>query len=294
MVLKNQMKTMDEKQVNNEIPCDTTLSLKAIKNDDVKMKLFTGLTYNQFAILVKFLGECVYNLTYWDGKNTTKEKSKKGSRKLEPEDELFLTLVRLRRGYSLDSMAHLFGIAASTVSTIFITWIQLLYCHFNDLRQDMFPNRQHLKHDLPRVFKTFKNIRCTIDCTEFFVQMPRDVKRQGNLYSSYTNHHTFKCLVAVAPNGTIVFVSDLYEGSISDRAIVEKCGFLNYINPGDMILADHGFTIEDLLLSRQASLNIPPFLGKRTKFSAQEELKTRRIAKARIHVERVIERVKKK
>ena len=60
-----------------------------------------------------------------------------------------------------------------------------------------------------------------------------------------------------------------------------------------MILADRGFTIEDLLIARQASLNIPPFLGKRTKFTAQVELKTRRIAKARINVERVIEHVKK-
>lgn len=99
--------------------------------------------------------------------------------------------------------------------------------------------------------------------------------------------------MAIAPNGSIVYISDLYEGSISDREIVEKCGFLQYISPGDMVLADRGFTIEDLLLSKQASLNIPPFLGQRSKFTAEEELKTRRIAKARIHVERVIERIKK-
>lgn len=71
------------------------------------------------------------------------------------------------------------------------------------------------------------------------------------------------------------------------------CGFLQYISPGGMVLANCGLTIEDLLLSRQATLNIPPFLGQRSKFTAEEELKTRRIAKARIHVERVIERIKK-
>ena len=122
--------------------------------------------------------------------------------------------------------------------------------------------------------------------------MPRDFRRQGNLYSSYKNHHTVKSLIGIAPNGSIVYVSDLFEGSISDRAIIEKSGFLDKINPGDLILADRGFTIEDLLIARQASLNIPPFLGKRTQFTVQEELKIRRIAKARIHVERVIECVK--
>jgi hypothetical protein len=44
------------------------------------------------------------------------------------------------------------------------------------------------------------------------------------------------------------------------RAIIEKSGFLDKINPGDLILADRGFTIEALLIARQASLNIPPFL----------------------------------
>lgn len=201
--------------------------------------------------------------------------------------------MRLRRGYSIDSMAHFFGLAASTISTIFTTWIQLLYCHFNDYRQHMFPERNHFKANLPRGFKTFKNILYTIDCTEFFVQMPRDFGRQGNLYSSYKNRHTYKCLIGVAPNGAVVYVSDLFEGSIGDRPIVEESGFLNYINPGDLVLADRGFTIDDLLRARQAVLNIPPFLEKREKFTPQEELQTRRIAKARIHVERAIERVKK-
>ena len=286
------MKLADEKPITGNSNVDAPLNFYTIKNDDKKMKLFTGLTLGQFETLFEFLGESVNNLTYWDG-NDPKENVRKGIRKLEPQEELFLTLVRLRRGYSIDTMAHFFGVASSSVSVIFTTWIQLLYCHFNTIRNDMFPERQHFKHDLPRVFRTFKNIRCTIDCTEFFVQMPRDFKRQGNLYSSYKHRHTLKCLVAVAPNGAIVYVSDLYEGSISDRAIVEKSGFLNHINHGDLILADRGFLIEDLLNARQARLNIPPFLGKREKFTAQEELETRRIAKARIHVERVIERIKK-
>jgi len=295
VLLRNELK-LNQKEgqgENNDYSTKSTpLSLHSIKDDDTKMKLFTGLYYDQFTALFEFLGDSAYNLTYWDGKNT-KEGSKKRMRKLTPEEELFLTLVRVRRGYNVETMAHFFGMSSSSVSVIFTTWIQFLYCHFNDYRSRMFPERQHFKTNLPRVFKTFKNIRCTIDCTEFFVQMPRDFRRQGNLYSSYKNNHTYKSLIGVAPNGSIVFVSDLFEGSISDRSIVEKSGFLDYINPGDLVLADRGFTIEDVLLARQAVLNIPPFLGKRNKFTPGEELKTRRIAKARIHVERVIERVKK-
>ena len=57
------------------------------------MKLFTGLTFHQFEALFRFLGESVYNLTYWDGVSVN-ESTKKGKRKLEPQEELFLTLVR--------------------------------------------------------------------------------------------------------------------------------------------------------------------------------------------------------
>ena len=298
MLLKNDMKVISQDEKQTEMRKNVSpLSLESIQDDDSKMKLFTGLTYNQLTILLSFLGDSVNNLQYWDGSKPATQNAtpthRRGNRKLEPKEELFLTLVRLRRGYSLDTMAHFFSVSASTVSVIFTTWIQLLYCHFNEYRDEMFPSRQHFQENLPRVFKTFKNIRVTIDCTEFFVQIPRDFRRQGHLYSSYKHHHTYKSLIGVAPNGSIVYVSDLFEGSISDRSIVEKSGFLDYINPGDLVLANRGFTIEDLLMRRQAVLNIPPFLGKRDKFTAQEELTTRRIAKARIHVERVIERVKK-
>lgn len=104
MILKNKMKLVDENQVNptnNNV--DPPLNFYTIKNNDKKMKLFTGLTFDQFQTLFEFLGESVNNLTYWDG-NEPKENVRKGTRKMEPQEELFLTLVRLRRGYSLDSM----------------------------------------------------------------------------------------------------------------------------------------------------------------------------------------------
>ena len=46
--------------------------------------------------------------------------------------------------------------------------------------------------------------------------MPRNYSKQGNLYSSCKSHCTMKCLLAVNSNGAACFVSDLFEGSISD------------------------------------------------------------------------------
>ena len=46
-----------------------------------------------------------------------------------------------------------------------------------------------------------------------------------------------KALIGVTPGGAAAFVSDAYEGSISDIEITKKCGFLDNIIPGDGILA---------------------------------------------------------
>jgi hypothetical protein len=113
------------------------------------------------------------------------------------------------------------------------------------------------------------------------------------MYSSYKGTTTLNILVAILPNGMIAFVSDAFEGSISDRDIVSKSGFLEKLNAGDLVIADRGFLIKDLLHRKGARLNIPPFLHNRDRFTPFEEALTKKIAKVRIHVERAIERMKK-
>ena len=46
-----------------------------------------------------------------------------------------------------------------------------------------------------------------------------------------------RILIGVSPAGAAVFISDAFEGSISDREIVIKSGFLDYMDPGDKVLA---------------------------------------------------------
>ena len=58
------------------------------------------------------------------------------------------------------------------------------------------------------------------------------------------------------------------------------------------ILADRGFTVRELLNPLQVELKIPSFLKGRKSLSTAEELESRRIAKARIHVERFNECLK--
>ena len=174
----------------------------------------------------------------------------------------------------------------STIRKFFTTYIQLMYKVFRDMETVMFLTRDQMQGSLPKVFKTMKNIQCIVDCTEFRVEMPRDYAQQGNTYSSYKHFNTYKYLIAVTPNGGACFVSDLFKGDIDDMKIFQESGIRKHIGPNDLILADCGFTVQHLLNHLQAEIKIPSFLKGRESLSKAEELETRKIAKARIHVER--------
>jgi len=99
-----------------------------------------------------------------------------------------------------------------------------------------------------------------IDCTEIEIQKPKSPLEQQQTWSSYKNCNTVKALVGTNATRVVVYVSDVYGGSISDRALVEKCGILDLLKPEDIVLADRGFQIQDLLASRDVSIVIPDFV----------------------------------
>ena len=73
------------------------------------------------------------------------------------------------------------------------------------------------------------------------------MSQQTATYSSYRRMNSFKVIIGVAPNAVITYVSNLYPGSISDKAILHQSGLVNHFSAGDMILADKGFLIQDIL-----------------------------------------------
>ena len=108
------------------------------------------------------------------------------------QNELFLTLMRLRLGLLHQDLVYRFKTNTRQVSTIILTWIQLLYKQFGTIRNLMFSTRDKVRQHLPKCFKKYKNIRCIIDCTEVHVQSPGNFEAQGNQYSSHKGQTTYK------------------------------------------------------------------------------------------------------
>ena len=64
--------------------------------------------------------------------------------------------------------------------------------------------------------------------------------------------------------------------------------------PGDLVLADRGFTIAESVMFQQAQLAIPPFTKGKDQLDPVDVEKTRGIANDCIHVERVIGLLRRK
>jgi len=215
----------------------------------------------------------------------------KSVEKICKKDQLLLTIMKLRHNFPHIHLACMFSISTGTVTNIFITYLHILKEILFDNFMKEIPSRRKNKSCLPNSFSTFTNCRMIMDCTEIPTVVPRkSMANQKRTYSSYKHRTTFKGLVVVAPNGVITYLSSLYPGATSDRQIVVHSKILEKLESGDLVLADKGFLIRDLM-PEGTYLNIPPFLNT-PQFTPEQIKETERIAKARIHVERAIRRMK--
>lgn len=207
------------------------------------------------------------------------------------EDQLFLFLCKIKLGLFEQDLAERFQISISTVSRSLVTWTNYLYFLLGSL--PIWPSREQVDKTMPKSFKdTYPSVRVIIDCTEIKVQTPSSLTLHSEFYSNYKSATTLKGLIGISPTGSVTFVSALYTGSISDREITRRSGLIELLERSDGVMADKGFTIEELLTPKNCTLNIPPFLREKPQFSADDVKKTQEIAKLRIHVERAIRRAK--
>lgn len=203
-----------------------------------------------------------------------------------------MALMKLKLNLRDLDLGERFGVSRKTVSNVVKTLICALHeVLFAGMLAEGMPSQCKCQSSMPQCFDDFGSGRVVIDATEITMDIPIDMNKQAACYSNYKSRHTVKVVIGVAPNATIVYCSKAYPGSTSDVAIVQHSGIVKSFSPGDLILADKGFTIHHLL-PQGVSLNVPPFLRGKAQFTKEEGEMCRKIAKARIHVERANERIK--
>ncbi|XP_071094786.1 putative nuclease HARBI1 [Haliotis cracherodii] len=238
------------------------------------MLLYTSIPYDIFVVLSDTINR--FGRNYYAG----------WSESISAQNQLLLTLMTLTLNCKDLDLAQRFDVSRATVSNIFNTFIHVLHeLLFAGTTNVSMPSQRKCKGSMPKTFES-------IDAVEIAQAIPHDLDKQTRVYSNYKSRHTVKAVTAVAPNGALTFATELYPGSVSDVAIVNHCHLARQFEAGDLILADKGFTIHDLL-TQGVHVNIPPFLSGKSQFTPEEAKICYKVARARIHVERANERIKK-
>ncbi len=279
MDLQKKIKSLEEENVLLRKNIAYTRTYDMIVNSNQKIfKFYTGL-YN----VGLFNSLLTYLLSEWepDVKVT-----------LKPCEQLLLVLMKLRLGLLNQDLAFRFQIGLGTVSSIFHAWLNIMFVQLNEII--IWPSRKNVKKYIPQCFKdvTLENVRCIIDCTEIFIEKPHNFKARAQTYSNYKHHNTMKCLVGITPSGVICFISRAWGGRISDRQLTVKSGLLNLLENDDVVLADRGFKIYDVLAEKGAKLFIPSSTKNKSQLSAEEVRQSRNMSKVRVHIERAIRKIK--
>ncbi|XP_064605006.1 uncharacterized protein LOC135470158 isoform X2 [Liolophura sinensis] len=256
---------------------DCRMSVRKYENNPRAVQYYTGMDdYNHFMLIFNLLCPAVYHL---DFKCTL----------LELVDQLFLVLMKLRQAKEDRELSILFSISESTVSFLVNKWINFLYFQLKEI--SLWPPKSVVQQTMPKSFaKQFGSTRVVLDATEVPIAKPAHVNAQSVTFSTYKNRNTLKTMIGCTPRGLVSFVSESYEGSASDRQIIERSALLNgdMFSPNDSIMADRGILVQDLFANQDVFVNTPTMLKGKSQLEPTDVIHDRRIASKRIHVERVI------
>lgn len=213
-------------------------------------------------------------------------------RKLTLREKIIMTYIKLKQNCSYAFLALLFNhiVTRAYCKTIFVETIQLLSAVLKVAIK--WPTRDNISKNLPKCFSGFEDVAVVLDCTEIQIQNQSSLTNQLITYSTYKGHATWKIMTGVSPAGDITYLSPIYGGRVSDKAIFEQCNISNLLKPGDAIMVDKGFLIDKICDVNRWKLIRPPFLKDKKQLSKTDAELTSRIASARVHVERSNQRIK--
>ncbi|KAK3908527.1 E3 ubiquitin-protein ligase UPL6 [Frankliniella fusca] len=282
------------------VQCETEKEKEkeAQRRPKARNSLCFTITYETCRTLPESGDKVCNNLKYQYHRKTPSKRTKNlvdEEGQMQAKDKLLLTLIRLRRGIPLKDLSMVFSISEPWACKVFFTWIRFMAIQFSRLDKYIFVSAEAQNNNKPKCFEQFHNLRVVIDATELRIQKPKHFQQQSNTFSNYKSCNTVKFLVGISCYGGLSFISEGYEGTISDRKLLLKSGLLDHLVEGDAVMADRGFDVEDILNEIGVDIIIPPFVGKGKKnipFTARELVGTKMIASSRIHIETFIGKIK--
>lgn len=204
--------------------------------------------------------------------------------------KIILVLCKLKMNISFACLKVLFGMGKDLCRNNFYSTVRLLALALKPAIY--WPTKEENLNNMPKCFSKFKDTRVVLDCTEIKITKLKCLKCRLMSYSHYKGTHTIKYLIGITPCGLISFVSSGFGGRASDKAIFNYEKVIDKLEINDAIMVDKGILIEKECEEKLIKLIRPPFLRKQKQFSKYDADITAEIARARVHVERAIQRMK--
>ncbi|KAJ8931195.1 hypothetical protein NQ314_015928 [Rhamnusium bicolor] len=216
---------------------------------------------------------------------------------LESEAEIshtniFIILKKIRLNDLYYRLAVDFGLPTASMSRVNKNHLSKLASYFKTLI--FWPEANKINLNLPLPFHyRYSKVQSIIDCLEIEIEQPSNSVHQALTWSNYKKTNTLKYLISPTPDDIINFISEGFGGRITDKEIVEASNYLNILPPNCDVMADRGFKgIGGLLNKKNCNLIRPPSVQTGTQCTKQEVKESKRIASLRIHIERVIRRLR--
>lgn len=230
------------------------------KDNNSNVESYTGVL--SFKILMHMLDIILPDLQMTEGENVSHFQM------------LLMTLMRLKCGLSTHQLAYIFDLEPLPAARMVRRTLYVLYKKMGCLVH--WPERHCLQATMPHQFVEMFGNRVTviIDCLECAVDwMPNA-----------------KYLIGITPYGSISFISAAFKGWASNKQVAEKCGLLQKLSSGDLVLAPNsGFDIKESLALLGASLKAPAVTAAdHSTLSAEEMEENRKMDYVRNQMDRVM------
>ena len=153
-------------------------SVSILSSEVIRME--TGLpTKEIFTIVVDYTAKFKDSISYYCGWKVES---------ITFEDQIVITLMKLRQNYTNLHLAQLFSCSVGTISNIVITFVHILHTLLFDDLMRVIPSRNKNCLCSPSSFSEFSSCRIIIDCTDIEVATPSLMSQQNVTYSSYRTY----------------------------------------------------------------------------------------------------------
>lgn len=116
-------------------------SINRYKDDNEVIKFYAGFeSYRKFQIVYSTLSLMAHKIKYYGNSVIN----------LNTEDQFFLTLMELRQNKCNFELSRFFNVSETTVSNIFITWINFIYQLWSKI--NIWPSKELTQYYMPESF----------------------------------------------------------------------------------------------------------------------------------------------